>query len=87
MKLPHVNPNNYESMVRMNLLKSVSDGVMNGLKMQLGHLDHISNEKLVRIAAMLESESVSQVPELLTPVQYNCGRLPGVFSRQTRQMF
>ena len=84
MKLPCVNPDSFESMVQMNLLKSISADVKKRLIMQIGHLDHISNEKLVRIAGMLESEAVNHVPEVAQPLNCNYDRLPGVVTRQKR---
>ena len=84
MKLPHVNPNNCESMVRLNLLKAISGGVKHELNMRFGHVDLISNEKLVRIAGMLESEAVNHVPEVAQPLNCNYDRLPGVVTRQKR---
>ena len=63
-KIPFVDTFDLGSLIRVNLLNSLSAPVLRSVERQIGYLDNISNEKLVRIAGIIESQLVN--PELDT---------------------
>ena len=55
-RIPHVNSDNVQALVRLNLLKSMSNETVRLLNIQFGHLENVPNESLVRFASISESE-------------------------------
>ena len=55
-RIPHVNHNNAEALVRLNLFKSMSNGTVRLLNIHFGHLENVPTESLVRFASISESE-------------------------------
>ena len=66
-RIHHVNSSTTEALIRGHLLKSLSVDLVNRLNAQLGYLDGVSNETLVIVATILESQLGNSVfPKMVT---------------------
>ena len=75
-KIPFVNAVDCGSLVRVNLLNSLRDSVKRNVERQIGYLDDISNEKLVRIAGIIESQLVDPQSDTVKSVSFTDICLP-----------
>ena len=54
--IPNMSSSTTEALIRVRLLKTLSADLVDKLNVQLGHLDGVSNETLVIVASILESQ-------------------------------
>ena len=69
-RIPDVHLSTVQALVQGNLIKSLDDSVVRQLNMELGHLEEVPNETLVRLASLLESKL-----DYLEPVVEQCANV------------
>ena len=69
-RIPHLHTGTTEALIRGSLLRSLSEDMIGKLNVQLGHLDGVSNETLVIVASILESQLVNSESDAMKSVSF-----------------
>ena len=65
-RIPNLDSDTTEALIRGNLLKSLSMDIINKLNLQFGHLNGVSNETLIIVASILECQlGNSELPKVV----------------------